>query len=227
LRELARAEQAELICRAARTEEERLILLCAYHATRLREIDADWATDVTKLKISLPLRDVPKPDSGKPNTIPAEIAARAARTKMIVMERPVLRGISSEPKTLDPKEEDLAWVKVGSLHAADARLDAGSKSLMRSKNPNLYGAADSAAAGALDRAARILERSIAEDTARNEYVFHSRIHEWFSNGVMAADVDKLNERVYAELFLTPGSDPWLGLFPRDSYTAIENDGIRR
>ena len=27
------------------------------------------------------------------------------------------------------------------------------------------------------------------------------------------DVDTLNEWVYAELFLTPSSDPWLGLAP--------------
>jgi hypothetical protein len=227
LRELARAEQAELIYRAARTEEERLTLLRAYHATRLREINAGWETDIAKLKISSPSRDIPKPDSVKSIPIPAEVAARAAITKMIVMERPLLRGISSQPKTLDPKEEDSTWVKIGSLHAEDARLDAGSKSLVRSKNPGLYGAADNTARDALDRAMSNLERSIAEDTTRNEYVFHAKIHEWLATGAMATDVNKLNDRVYAELFLTPGSDPWLGLFPRDSYTAIENDGIRR
>jgi hypothetical protein len=31
-------------------------------------------------------------------------------------------------------------------------------------------------------------------------------------------VDKFNERVYAELFLTPRSDPRLGLVPTDVYT---------
>ena len=35
----------------------------------------------------------------------------------------------------------------------------------------------------------------------------------------------MNERVYAELFLTPSSDPWLGLVQSDVYTAIENDGL--
>jgi hypothetical protein len=37
------------------------------------------------------------------------------------------------------------------------------------------------------------------------------------------NVDTLNEW-YAELFLTPSSDPWLGLAPPDVYTALENDG---
>ena len=39
------------------------------------------------------------------------------------------------------------------------------------------------------------------------------------------DVDALNERVYAELFLTPRSDPWIGLVPSGVYSALENNGI--
>jgi hypothetical protein len=38
-------------------------------------------------------------------------------------------------------------------------------------------------------------------------------------------VDQLNERVYAELFLTPSSDPWLGLVTPDVYTALDNGGV--
>ena len=51
------------------------------------------------------------------------------------------------------------------------------------------------------------------DTVRNEYLLHRRIHERFAEGdpPETADVDALNEWVYAELFLTPSSDPWLGL----------------
>jgi hypothetical protein len=35
----------------------------------------------------------------------------------------------------------------------------------------------------------------------------------------------LNEKVYAELFLTPSSDPWLGLKPNNAYSALDGDGI--
>ena len=38
------------------------------------------------------------------------------------------------------------------------------------------------------------------------------------------DFDALNEWVYAELFLTPSKDPWLGLAPSDVYTALDGDG---
>jgi hypothetical protein len=41
------------------------------------------------------------------------------------------------------------------------------------------------------------------------------------------NVNALNEKVYAELFLTPNSDSWLGLMSNDSYNAIDNDGIRK
>ena len=34
----------------------------------------------------------------------------------------------------------------------------------------------------------------------------------------------LNERIYAEAFLTPRSDPWLGLVPESSYSALMDDG---
>lgn len=69
-----------------------------------------------------------------------------------------------------------------------------------------------------------LRRSIAADTALNEYEFHRRIHGWLADG---GDVDlrELNDRVYAELFLTPRSDPWLGLLGVDVFSAIDAQGV--
>ena len=91
----------------------------------------------------------------------------------------------------------------------------------------MYDGDDMAARASLERALRNLERAVALDSVRNEFVLHSKIHEWFANGVAPTDLAALNGRVYAELFLTPASDPWLGLFPRDSYTGIENDGVSK
>jgi hypothetical protein len=39
------------------------------------------------------------------------------------------------------------------------------------------------------------------------------------------NIDQLNKRVYAELFLTPDSDPWLGLLPQDVYAALDRGGV--
>jgi hypothetical protein len=56
-------------------------------------------------------------------------------------------------------------------------------------------------------------------------LLHRRVHERLAaseTGTM--DFDALNEWVYAELFLTPSNDPWLGLAPSDVYTALDGDG---
>jgi hypothetical protein len=69
-----------------------------------------------------------------------------------------------------------------------------------------------------------LRRTVAADTAYNEYDLHRRVHEWFTRGEVA-DLQSLNERVYDELFLTPSSDPWLGLLPESTFTGIEESTL--
>ena len=77
----------------------------------------------------------------------------------------------------------------------------------------------------LVRLVRSLQESIALDTVRNEYQLHRRIHSWLAEAAYRPDVETLNERVYAEVFLTPSSDPWLGLAPADVYTALPEGGV--
>jgi hypothetical protein len=69
--------------------------------------------------------------------------------------------------------------------------------------------------------------SIALDTVRNEYLMHSKLYTWIVKDPVRDDVEKLNEQVYAKLFLTPNSDPWLGLFSADVYTALDNGGVKK
>jgi hypothetical protein len=65
---------------------------------------------------------------------------------------------------------------------------------------------------------------IAYDTARSEYDFHRRIHDWLAADP-DVDLERLNERVYAELFLAPKSDPWMGLLDVETFSAIDGAGI--
>ena len=75
------------------------------------------------------------------------------------------------------------------------------------------------------RVVRTFEESMALDTVRNEYLLHRRVHERLAESETGTmDFDALNEWVYAELFLTPSKDPWLGLAPSDVYTALDGDG---
>jgi hypothetical protein len=126
--------------------------------------------------------------------------------------------------------DDELWDAIANLHREEVKLDEASVAVVRREFPN------AAVAGQLSeskrqqedpvlRMVRAFESSMALDTVRNEYLLHRRIHEQFAgSAATTADVDALNEWVYAELFLTPSSDPWLGLAPRDVYTALEGDG---
>ena len=69
-----------------------------------------------------------------------------------------------------------------------------------------------------------LEKYVSIDTVQNEYLFHTKIYEWL-NSKKVIDLEAFNEKVYAELFLTPKSDKWLGLYSSDIFSAIDNNGV--
>jgi hypothetical protein len=112
-------------------------------------------------------------------------------------------------------------------------LDESSRRLIREHNPAALQAArvtetKRKVEDPLLRLVANLQNSIALDTVRNQYLYHTRIHEWFAAGeAVTRDVEDLNKRTYAELFLTPDADPWLGLLDEGVYTGIRNDGVRR
>ena len=56
-------------------------------------------------------------------------------------------------------------------------------------------------------------------------MLHSKLYQWLMRDPAREDLQKLNEKVYADLFLTPSSDPWLGLVSTDVYTALDNGGV--
>ena len=72
------------------------------------------------------------------------------------------------------------------------------------------------------RQLRFLNTAVAEDSIRNEYQLHRRIHEWLS-ARQYVDVEKLNAHVYPELFLMPLDDPWYGLKPASAYAGLDSD----
>lgn len=224
LRLLAQAESA-VKDYSARKQKDRENFLRQYHSTRLKEIRAARATDFEKIRITtLPAQLVANSQDKK--TTPAETAVRLTATKRVA-EIPLLSKVSINPRLLGPEPQDKVWVTLSGLHYKDAELDTYSRAFIRSKNPEAFGLSNEVAKAALARTITSLERSIAEDTVRNEYLFHLTLHDWFARGLAGSDLEKLNERVYAELFLTPRSDPWLGLMTTDSYTGIEREGVKK
>jgi hypothetical protein len=221
LRELIRISSIAAQLDALRSGEERNAALRRYHESRLNEIESAWTADVKRAGLRVaPSREIPKPAIPGSTPPSASIAAAAAVSKTVLVERPVLRGISDNPKLLDSIGSDNGWSLIAALQSIDATLDQSTRALMTFKDPALTGVA-------LQTAVVALERAIAEDTVRNEYVFRARIHRWLASGAVSSDVEKLNEKIYAELFLTPSWDPWLGLRPTEAYSGIDEDGIRR
>jgi hypothetical protein len=120
-------------------------------------------------------------------------AASKART-----ERPLLTQLTIGLRP--PAEESMPV-------SDDVTFSAESLALMRRKQP------------LTDELMESLRRSVATDTVFNDVELHRHIHQWFAAGEVE-DLASLNERVYAELFLTPSDDPWLGLNPESVFTAI-------
>jgi hypothetical protein len=219
---------------AALTGAAREASLRRYHEARMKAIADQLETDQSRAAVRLDQKALVADSDKSASTPTAKLAAPLAITKSVV-ERKTLRLIGDGPAA-PPRpstEADLpaqpatqtgiaAWEKLAALHSGDATLDAASVALVRSQ----YTSVDYDNA-AISRIIQNLERYIAVDTVRNEYVLHNTLHRWLAGEWMTKDVESLNEQVYASLFLTPRSDPWLGLASPDIYTGIVNNGITK
>lgn len=220
---------------AAADEGARSDLLATYHRERLAAIDQAWLNDIAQASPQpLAARGLPASlPNGQIKAAPTAEAATVRAVPKARIEMPILRQTNlaslSPPATFE-QIDDATWQRIAALHAEDAQLDRASFEVIAAENPT------AAQAGALSitkrvqespvmRLVRALQTTIALDTVRNEYVLHRKLHQWFVEQSAPADLFALNERVYAELFLTPRSDPWLGLVSQDTYTALQNNGV--
>ena len=202
---LARAE-ALAQAYAAQAPEGREELLREYHRARVSAIAAAFTKDLSA--ISSPYAQ----QASSPTSVSNQTNASAL------------------PNTIDDLPE-VTWQQIATLHAEDAKLDKASVQLIRDENPSavragLLAVSKRVVEDPITRLVRTFQSSIALDTVRNEYVLHRQLHEWYAGGAAEADLHALNERVYAALFLTPSSDPWLGLVPPNTYTGLTNGGLK-
>ncbi|HSE17782.1 MAG TPA: hypothetical protein VLB46_12075 [Pyrinomonadaceae bacterium] len=194
---------------------QRNLTLMMYYGDQHKTISAAWTKDITKIGGKAPegFRII-KGRNGDALSI-----APLALTKAIT-ETTILRAMTVASEQLGKVTDEDAWKKIAQLHPTDAELDDRSISLIRRQNPTITG-------DDLMHLARKFQELIALDTVRNEYLMHTKLYEWLMNDPVRNDVEKLNEKVYESLFLTPGSDPWLGLFSPEVYTALDNGGIKK
>jgi hypothetical protein len=192
------------------------------HQTELDQIALGWRNDTETLRregliapsLTTLITALPKPPADAQS--PTALAAAPIAMSKMAIELPVVRSLSPDGGAAAVVPEDTLWQRLGKMHAADAVLDASSRAVMAEKYPG---------DPSLGRMAASFEESMARDTARNEYLLHYEIHTWFVRGPGVSSLASLNQRVYAELFLTPRTDPWLGLAANDAYSALPNGGI--
>ena len=189
--------------------------LLNYYRLHNHKTSLAWLNDTARIGGQIPQGFVAhKGSNGQYNAI---TVAPLAVTKMI-SERDILRGIEVPSEMLGRVTDEAAWRKIAELHAADAVLDTRSIALIRRQNPQL---SEREFAAMLKN----FQDLLALDTVRNEYLMHSKLAAWLLKDPSRNDLEKFNEKVYAELFLTPRSDAWLGLVNKDVYVGIDNGGV--
>jgi hypothetical protein len=191
-------------------------ILEPHYRMRSDHISSAWLTDTATIGGKLPKTyEVRK----GPNGLLTAIALIPLAVTKAATEITVLRTLSPAGETLGQITDEAAWRKIAQLHASDAILDSRSLSLIRRQNPAL---------SEVEFAALVknFQELIALDTVRNEYLMHSKLYTWLFYDRSRNDLEKFNEKVYAELFFTPRTDPWLGLLGRDIYMGIDNGGVQ-
>ncbi len=199
--------------------------LSTYHRVRLNAINLAWVADTQKTGGRIPegLR-VLRNEDGTPSAL--EVASLAI--SKAVTETSILRSMTAGSLALGAITDEAAWNKIAQLHMADAQLDARSIGLVQRHTQKLLTAEGSSSSDqTLTNLVQKLQMNIALDTVRNEYLLHTKLLAWLIADRSRSDLDALNNKVYDELFLTPASDPWLGLFSPDTYMALENGGVVR
>jgi hypothetical protein len=225
---LERCESLAADYAAAGDDAQRSAVLASYHAARRDVIDGDLRDELASISAG-EATDLTKPtaDAKVASTKVAAMAQERSESKRAV-EAPILASLPGlgAVETLN----DETWQRLAALPRHQVRLDERSMALMRRDHPDAVAAGRRALSKAriedpLARMLRNFAESAALDAVKNEYQLHRQIHAWFVEGSAPGDYDALNERVYAELFLTPSSDPWLGLAPPDAYTGLIGGGL--
>jgi len=195
-----------------------------YQSDHLRKTTVEWLKDTERIGGKAPVGfTVYRDEQGSATAL--EVADRAM-TKMVT-EVTILKGLTAGPEALGKMTYDGAWIKIAQLHLADAQLDPRSIGLIKRQTQRglLAHASKLNPDNRLKALIEKLQTNIALDTVRNEYLLHTKLYAWLIADRQRTELSALNKRVYSELFLTPASDPWLGLYSPEVYTALEGGGL--
>lgn len=215
--------------------------LARHHERRFEESSAGLADSLGQIRglepDRLAVRDwltrSPNP-SGEP--VPAVEAVPMAMAKA-KMEAPILakggrsvggRSGARAPEITWTAPDELELWMLGSRVTGELALHPNSEAIIAAERP-LDGlvAADQRETVAL-ALRQALIRSIQADTGKNLFEMRARVHHELAARARddrPLDFIEVDEWLYAELFETPASDPWLGLIDPAVYTGLVAGGV--
>ncbi len=206
---------------SAPANQKELIAL-RYRKTMFDDIKTKRDKSVAAAKVTLT-----EPKGG---TDALDVAPRAV-TKMST-ERTILLDINGGSMRFSPDiSDDFArfdqniiledWKKLAKLYAGATKFDDASVEFIKRQN-----AKTNLTAAQFTSLLTNLAGYVALDTTRNDFLFHTKLYEMLNQQrAKPLELESFNSQVYAELFKTPDSDKWLGLYNTDVYTALDGNGI--
>jgi hypothetical protein len=102
-------------------------------------------------------------------------------------------------------------------------LDDNSRALIAAIQPMDWKTSKPASAKQLERIATRLARDVVADTAKNEFAVRVQIRGMFQSN-RSSNLTMLNRDIYAGVFNTPATDPWIGLSP-GTFVALPRGGL--
>lgn len=150
----------------------------------------------------------------------AILAAPMAVAKAIVVDEYSILRVYDDFAKFEASLKFDDWDKLAKLYSPDLRIDANTIAMIRRQNART-GLTEDEFKAMLAK----LDKFVALDTTRNDFLFHTKIYEWLNRGRGNGDLENLNSQVYDKIFQTPDHDKWLGLYSSDVYTALDGNGI--
>lgn len=159
----------------------------------------------------------PTPVSVSPTS--ARGAAPIAATKMVVTDEKSLLDVYDPFYSFEPNIDFSEWQKLADIYSPSPVFDEASTRFIRRQTAKT-GLTDAE----FDKMLAKVRSFVGLDTTRNDFLYHTQLYSWL-NGENVKDLEAFNSRVYSELFKTPDSDKWLGLYSTDVYTALDGNGV--
>jgi hypothetical protein len=228
-RSLALADQVR-----GRPDAERIRATVDYHAAAIRDAARTW--QLAQRTRYLAGRALPS----DPDDAGGLARAQRATVSKAAIEVPDLRRIGAIGPG-DVPDDAAAWSAIGhtvwNLIDPGAPLDLGARATpppqpvldaaSRALVARLHDAGPAAQRATPAELAAVvarLEQHILADTALDELRLRPDIRRRIVDHA-ETDLATLNEWIYADVFATPRSDPWLGLRARTDFTGLPGDGV--